>query len=195
MRGSGGSLVGSPSEGESALSQADSSAAAEAADLKAAEIVKENPVGEYTNSQYGITIDIQGVSKIPGGVEVFARASKNGKPLGFGPDGTVETERFRFFNPPILVDDPTGSIVREWTDSVTKQTVTRHLREDPIAAIRDDLAHAISLTGKEGAAIVRKKLSERLIRDLTGLMNLLRPAPAGRPGRGDPKRSRPCPCP
>ena len=131
---------------------------AESADLKAAAIAARVPTGEYDDATYGLHIEIQNIEKITGGVQILARAWKEGKPLGFGADGSVEIERFRIFNPPILVDDPDGSIVREWTDGLTGQTVTRHLREDPASAIRSDLAHTISLVGKEGTAIVPGKV-------------------------------------
>src|SRR3990167_1069334 len=48
--------------------------------------------------------------------------AKRGTELrGFGADGSVEIERFRIYNPPILVDDPNGTIIREWTDEITKE--------------------------------------------------------------------------
>src|SRR3989344_2016473 len=61
---------------------------------------------QYTDPTYGVTREIQSVQKIEGGIEILARAWKDGKQLGFGKDGSVEIERFKIFNPPILVDDP-----------------------------------------------------------------------------------------
>src|SRR3989304_1790351 len=71
------------------------------------------------------------------------------KPIGFGKDGSVETERFRFYNPPIMVDDPAGIIIRESTDMEGKIT-QRRLREDPAQAIKESLAHTIKVTGQDG---------------------------------------------
>lgn len=130
--------------------------AKERANIKAAEIAKGNPIGVYQDATYGLRIEIQSISKIEGGVEIFARAWRGSAQLGFGEDGSVEWERFRIFNPPILVDDPAGDIVREWTDDagVLKQ---RTLREDPIAATREHLAHSISVIGKGGTGIIKGK--------------------------------------
>ena len=87
---------------------------AERANIKASEIVRKNPEGVYQDPTYGLQIKVQSISKIEGGVEVFARAWREGQQLGFGTDGSVEIERFRIFNPPVLVPDPNGEIVREW---------------------------------------------------------------------------------
>ena len=127
---------------------------AERADIKAAEIVKRMPVGTYDNSTYGLHIDIQNIEKIDGGIQIFARAWKDDNQLGFGADGSVEIERFRIFNPPILVDDPNGGIVRHIMDAETGGQKDRRLKEDPVAAIRASLAHTVSLVGKEGARII-----------------------------------------
>src|SRR3990167_3637881 len=102
--------------------------------IKSQEIGKLNLTGEYSNFQYGLRIEI--ISKVEAievggshGIELFAKAWKNGKQMGFGKDGSVEIERFRIFNPPILVDDPNGTIIREWIDDMTKEKRQRKLRE------------------------------------------------------------------
>src|SRR3989338_7388092 len=74
--------------------------------------------GEYTSSQYGVKIEIIGEVKaieVNGqhGVELFARAWRGTQQLGFGSDGSVEIERFRIFNPPILFDFANVTIIRE----------------------------------------------------------------------------------
>lgn len=135
----------------------------EKADVKATEIAKLRLSGEQiTSKQSDIKLDIQSIEKIDGGVQVFARAYKNGEQLGFGEDGTVDIERFRIFNPPILVDDPSGDIVIESTyfDIKTKQDVVtqRTLREDPEEAIRQTLAHTANLVGKLGTKIEAGKI-------------------------------------
>ena len=74
--------------------------------------------------------------------------------IGFGRDGSVEWERFRIYNPPIMVPDG------------TKQTVTIGVRgvevdnfkEDAGAALREVIAHNIKLAGKPGARITPGKV-------------------------------------
>lgn len=101
-------------------------------------------------------IEIVNFNTIEGGIEVFARAWKNGVQLGFGKDGTIDIERFRVLNPPILVDDPLGDIIRpEYIDSQTGSVIPeRRLREDPLEAVKQSLVHTVSLVGKEGTQIV-----------------------------------------
>lgn len=118
--------------------------AKERANIKAQAVASLSLAGEHTVK--GLRIKIHSINKIDGGVEVFAQAWK-GKQLGFGADGSVDIERFRVFNPPLLVSDPEGDIVREFT--YDGQTYTRKLREDPEEAIKQALAHTISLVGKE----------------------------------------------
>src|SRR3990167_995325 len=131
--------------------------------IKSEEISKLNHVGEFTETKFGFKIEIQALKTIEvdgqSGIEVTARAWKGTKQLGFGPDGSIEIERFRIFNPPILVDDPNGDVVREFTikNPITGEVVLhqRKLREDPIEAIRQDLAHTISIVGKDNGRITK----------------------------------------
>lgn len=99
-------------------------------------------------------IEINGQS----GIEVFARAWKGTKQLGFGKDGSVEIERFRIFNPPILVDDPNGNIISEKIYEGNDIPIISRYREDPIEAVRQDLTHTISLIGKENTKIEKGKI-------------------------------------
>lgn len=131
--------------------------AKERASIKGKEIAKVNFRGEYAEKT-GIKIEITDIKEIEGGVEIFARAWKNDKQLGFGKDGSVEIERFRIFNPPILVDDPNGNIIREWKDSVTGELKQRKLREDPAEAIRQVIADNAKLVGKEDTNIIKGKI-------------------------------------
>lgn len=139
--------------------------ASEKAQIKSHEIARQDFKGEYINTQYGVKVEIIGEVKeinINGqsGIELFAKAWNGGKQLGFGKDGSVEIERFRIFNPPILVDDPNGTItvIREWTDEKTGELKQRKLREDPIEAIRQTVAHNVKIVGKENAQIVIGKI-------------------------------------
>ena len=126
------------------------------ANIKSEEIAKVNFIGTHTEQQYGLVV--QSLAKIEGGVEIFARAWKDGKQLGFGADGSIDIERFRIFNPPILVDDPNGTIVRTRTDALTGKIKTRTLREDPVEAIRQSLIQTVKLVGKDGANIIAGKI-------------------------------------
>ena len=138
------------------------------AEIKSREIVKTFSPDVFLRtvrqrvSFSGITVDIEilEVSVIDGGIKVLARAwdTKN-KPIGFGIDGSVEFEQFRIYNPPICVDDPlNGSIIRESIDPFTKVITQRKLREDPITAILETIAHNIKVVGKPNAKVVINKI-------------------------------------
>lgn len=93
-------------------------------------------------------IEITQVDVIDGGIQIFARAWLNGKQLGFGKDNTIETERFRIFNPPVLVDDSNGTIVRVIDGDEKSATTTRTLREDPAYAIQQVIGQNVTLVGE-----------------------------------------------
>lgn len=109
--------------------------------------------GRYTSQNHGVSIEILDVRQINGGgISVLARAWKlggGGGQYGFGPDGTIDIERFRIYNPPILVDDPSGDIVRD--DGVV-------LREDPVAALVEVIAHNTLLVGHLNTQIVKDSI-------------------------------------
>lgn len=122
----------------------------EKADIKSVELAKLNHTGIFTRGEF--EMEIISLTKIEGGVEVLARAWKNGEQLGFG-DGTVEIERFKIYNPPVLVGDPVGIIVRTWYNDIDQKTEEQRFREDPKEAIRRVLVHNVSLVGKGGSNI------------------------------------------
>jgi len=99
-----------------------------------------------------IEVEIININKIEGGVEVFARAWKNGKQVGFGTDGSIDIERFRVFNPPTLVEDPLGEIqiIREL--ELATRTISRivRFREDPKEALLQSVTQTISSIAKFG---------------------------------------------
>lgn len=100
----------------------------------------------------GFDIEVVSTHTIPGGVEAFVRAwHPNGEQIGFGLDGSVDTERFRIFNPPILVDDPEGEIVYTYFERTpgSKELVEkiRTLREDPEEALMQVIEHNLSVMG------------------------------------------------
>lgn len=127
----------------------------EIAEIKAVEVSKVPLSGRRSEGEF--EVEVIKISKIDGGVQVLARAWKNGKQLGFGKDGSVDIERFRFFNPPVLVDDPNGDIERV---SVNSEGVirTRKLKEDASRALQSIVVETIRIVGKEGATIVQGKI-------------------------------------
>lgn len=109
---------------------------------KAREIAK---IGRIAREQRkGFEIEIVELAIIEGGVEAYVRAWRNGKPVGFGADGTVEIERFRIYNPPVLVPDPNGDILDVWVDA-SGETHSRRLREDPREALLQVIEHDLSV--------------------------------------------------
>lgn len=102
------------------------------AEIKSKAISKLPMAGEYTKDNYRVEIigEVKHI-EINGshGIELFARAWKDGKQIGFG-DGTIEIERFRFYNPPILVSDPTGTIEQRFINEKTKEVEIKLLKED-----------------------------------------------------------------
>ena len=127
--------------------------AAEKAQIKTEKIVKLRLTGSFVDPIHDTTITISDISRIDAGIEMLIRAWRpNGEPIGFG-DGTIETERVRMISPPILVDDPQGDITRNFEDRQGNQR-QRKLREDPVQAVRERLAHVVYIVGKDGSRIV-----------------------------------------
>lgn len=93
---------------------------------------------------------------IEDGVQVFARAWKDGKQIGFGADGTVDMERFRIFNPPIMVPDKNGTYERK----NEKGEVTGKYREDPkealLQVIEDNISVMKNIHGDEKIVLGKK---------------------------------------
>lgn len=132
--------------------------AKEKSNIKGIEIAKLNHGGINDNLKHGIKFEIRDLKAIEGGIELYARAWKGAKQLGFGIDGTVEWERFIINNPPILVFDPTG--VERISTTSSGQVITHKLKEDPIAAIKEVLAHTIKVCGA--------KVSDKIVKDKIG---------------------------
>ncbi|MEM9336909.1 MAG: SpvB/TcaC N-terminal domain-containing protein, partial [Patescibacteria group bacterium] len=111
------------------------------------------------NTNYDI--EIVDIDVIDGGVEVKARAwRQNGRQIGFGPDGTVDIERFLIYNPPILVHDEAGEIKRSEIDAETGELREWNLREDPEAALLQVIADTIEIKQQKHSPqrIVRGKV-------------------------------------
>lgn len=109
------------------------------ASLKGAEIAKLGSVARKSCGDF--EIEVVRFNAIDGGVEVFARAWENGEQLGFGNDGTVDIERFRIFNPPILVPDGTQTL----TEVNGEPKLLDNFKEDLEQAVLQSLAHTIKV--------------------------------------------------
>jgi hypothetical protein len=94
-----------------------------------------------------LEIEIVEANIIDGGIEVFARAWNENGQIGFGVDGTVDIERFRIFNPPILVPDKNGDItqVTPANEILNKPEFIQYFREDPIEALLQSISHTIGV--------------------------------------------------
>lgn len=104
-----------------------------------------------------LEIEIVDTELIEGGIAVFARAWDGAVQIGFGADGSVDIERFRFYNPPILVPDENGVIVRTFTDPEGVEHTDKY-REDPEQALLLGLKEVINLVGKDGSNVVAGKI-------------------------------------
>ncbi len=137
--------------------------ASEKSDIKCTEIAKLDIKGKVKDKiKPEIELEIVGpITKIDIngqiGVELFARGWKNGSQLGFGKDGTIDIERFRIFNPPILVQDPLGTIIKNRANSNTGEIVTHIYSEDTREALLQSLTHTILQVGKDGVNIIAGK--------------------------------------
>lgn len=126
----------------------------ERAEIKVAEIAKLNHVGKFTQDDIEVEIlslELTTVNEKTG-VEVMAKAKQNGIPLGFGKNGDVEIERFRIWNPPIMVQDGT------FTNKESRGKLIRepNYKEDLKQAIRDVLIQTIKLTGSKTGVVPGK---------------------------------------
>jgi len=101
---------------------------------------------------------IGGIIEIDGGIELFARAFNGGKKIGFGKDGTVEIERFRFYDMPILVEAENGNIIKEWVDTLTGEKKQIKLEYNPLEAVKIAVVRSISIVGKNGKKIIKGKI-------------------------------------
>lgn len=97
--------------------------------VKGVEIAKIGTIAKMQRGDY--SVEVVSMEPREGGVEIYVKAwDANNNPIGFGRDGTVETERFVIINPPVLVYDPNGPIVRTYTNNETGVTTEKHFRED-----------------------------------------------------------------
>lgn len=110
------------------------------ASFKGAEIAKLGPLPRQPAGDFDI--EIVSMNAIEGGVEVFARAWSADRQIGFGLDGSVDIERFRIFNPPILVPDGTQTLKEL---SKGEPVLVDNFKEDLEQAILSCLDHIIKV--------------------------------------------------
>jgi hypothetical protein len=96
-----------------------------------------------------LEIQILSVTHFTGGVEVMARAWRNGVQLGFGKDGSVDIERFRFYGIETFVEDPDGKLAQTLTNS-REEVKTVRFSTDPVKSLVDALVHTINLAHRSG---------------------------------------------
>lgn len=131
--------------------------AKEKAQVKGQEIAKIGSIARTNVKFSGVDCDIEilEIKAIDGGIELLAKAwTPGGKQIGFSKDGSVEIEKFRIFNPPIMVPDGTKRIINDGKQDVELDNYI----ENPVQAIEMTLAHIISLVGKEGSEIIKGKI-------------------------------------
>jgi len=120
--------------------------------LKGNEIARLGSIPRVSRGKY--EIEITELKAIEDGVEFYVRAWQDGVPVGLGVGSMCEKEHFIVINPPVLVDDPAGNIIREWTDKTTGELKRRKLREDLREALLQVVEHNIKVTGKKGTAVL-----------------------------------------
>ena len=140
---------------DSILRKLDGKSSKQRSTIKGLEISRAILPATYTRGD--LRIEIDSILAIDQGVEVYARAWRKGTRLGFGKDGSVEFERFRFINPPVLITDATGPIIVEMTTSATGVTRRYRYREDAPEALRQALAQTIALTATTSERMVLGK--------------------------------------
>ena len=122
------------------------------AKAKGIEIAKIGP--QMRTQRNECDIEIVSFNAIEKGIEVFVRAWDSNGQIGFGKDGTVDIERFVIINPPILIDDDNGDIIKTSTHSETGVATVRKLKEDTKEAVLQVLEHAIKVIPKFGSGNV-----------------------------------------
>ena len=130
----------------------------EKATIKGREIAKLN-IAKTKRDKY--EIEIIKMAPIEKGVEIFIRAwNSKGEQIGFGLDGSVDIERFIFINPPILVKDDHGDIIRTYYVKESNKTIEYRYREDLKEAILQSLEHTISVKSQKfnDSKIVKDKI-------------------------------------
>ena len=122
--------------------------------IKSEGIAALNHIGKFKDKDLEVEILSLKTVEINGqhGVEIMARAWKNGKSLGLGSGRTFEIERFRIWDiTDTTVPDPNGDIIENWT--YKGEAKQEKFRDDPVELIRQHLAYVIGMTSKEGKVV------------------------------------------
>lgn len=112
----------------------------EKANIKADKLSKLKIKEPFSSQDGRITVSIEQIDKIDQGVQVFVKAWKDGEQLGFGADGSVEIERIKIINPPILVRR------------------SGLLGENLEEALKESVIHTVLVIGKDGSNIQKGKV-------------------------------------
>ena len=122
--------------------------ATDRATLKGEAIAALGPIEKTTWGSY--QIEVVSVNPVEGGVELFVKVwDANNQQVGFGVDGTIEIERVRIFNPPILVPDGTTHDATTTTGLIVR---TNNYKEDLRAALLQVLADTIAVVPTHDAS-------------------------------------------
>jgi RHS repeat-associated protein len=134
--------------------------ARERANIKAGELAKVALPDRLSVPQYNVDIKIHKIDPIEGGIQVYAQAWKNDSQLGFGKDGSVDIERFLVYNPPLLVADEKGEIVREIDMGLRGEKDIREFRYrlDPDEALKQIIGKAAATIGWKDSDIEAGKV-------------------------------------
>lgn len=104
-------------------------------------------------------IEIIDYQLIAGGIAVYVRAyDLKDKQYGFGIDGTTDIERFVYINPPTLVEDPLGLIIKTETNERTGIVEIFKYRFDPDKALEMILFESVEKAKKDGRKIIKNKV-------------------------------------
>lgn len=122
------------------------------ANIKSSHIIAKLRTGLYDRDS--LKIEIIETNQIEDGVSLYIRAWKNGDPVGFGEDGTIEIERVRIFNPPVLVFDDSGDIEQVLRDEEGNEVEIKKMKEDAVEAILQSLEQIIGIVGKGSENII-----------------------------------------
>lgn len=114
------------------------------------ELVK---IGPLPRQMMGDTHEVEIVDMKADGnmLEVFVRAWDQKVAVGFGPDGTVEIERIRIFNPPMTVPDGTtrfNTLPKKFDEKGNELPSNgpieiHNVKKDPESALRDILSNIL----------------------------------------------------
>jgi hypothetical protein len=126
--------------------------------IKSDEIIKTKFKGDYQDGDY--KVKVHKVEKIDGGIQIYAQAWQGDKQFGFGEFGHIDIERFKIYNPPVLIDNPNGEIIREWRDEISNEIKQRKLSWNPIESIKQSLLHTIQLSGKLNTQIIKGEIGK-----------------------------------